>query len=83
MYRPSFFSGIKVNFEIFERNIQKSKTFAVFLSKACGNAVQDQLVDAVGSWGALAFEIGCSLWVVCRGAVVLSCAAYAGVQCSN
>jgi len=50
---------------------------------ACGNAVQDQLVGAVGSWGALAFDIGCSLWVVCRGAVVISCAAYAGVQCAK
>ncbi|MCE7864500.1 MAG: hypothetical protein DYG99_13240 [Bacteroidetes bacterium CHB5] len=50
---------------------------------ACGSAVQDQLVEAVGSWGALAFDIGCSLWVVCRGAVALSCAAYAGVQCTK
>ena len=43
----------------------------------CHDAVQEQLVDAVGSWGAAAFDIGCSIWVVCRGAYAVACATYA------
>jgi len=47
------------------------------------NAVQDQLVDKVGSWGAIAVDIGCSMWVVCRGAVVIAGVAYAASQCKS
>jgi hypothetical protein len=45
------------------------------------NEVQQQLVNSVGSWGALAFDIGCSLWVVCRGAVVAAGVIYAASNC--
>lgn len=45
------------------------------------NEVQNQLVRSVGSTAALAIDIGCSLWVVCRGAVVIAGAAYAAGQC--
>src|SRR5690606_18462682 len=32
-YKPSFFSGIKIHSEIFERHVQKSETFAIFFSR--------------------------------------------------
>lgn len=47
----------------------------------CGNAINEQLTDAVGSFGALVAEVGCSLWVVCRGSVIVACSAMAAAEC--
>ncbi|HAA18723.1 MAG TPA: hypothetical protein DCP28_08135 [Cytophagales bacterium] len=47
----------------------------------CTNAVQQTLIDNVGYVGALAFDIGCTAWIWCRGAFVVGCGAYAGVSC--
>ncbi len=48
---------------------------------ACLDTIQDQLVEEVGPYGTLAFDLACSLWVICRGAVVLSCTLGVGVDC--
>jgi len=47
----------------------------------CGKAINEQLTDAVGSFGALVAEVGCSLWIVCRGAVIVTCSALAASEC--
>lgn len=44
-------------------------------------AIQQQLVDSVGAAGALAVDIACSFWVVCRGAVVAAGVIYAVGNC--
>lgn len=47
----------------------------------CTDAVINQARDTFGDVGGLAFDIGCSLWVVCRGAFVTVCVTYAVADC--
>lgn len=41
----------------------------------CLDAIQDQLVEEVGYWGALAFDVACSAFIWCRGAIIVGCGA--------
>ena len=48
---------------------------------SCLDAIQDQAIAAVGEWGALAFDIGCSAFIWCRGSVLVACGAWIAVGC--
>lgn len=47
----------------------------------CGDALEDQLSDAVGEIGAVIALGACSLWVVCRGSVAVVCTTLAVANC--
>ncbi len=49
----------------------------------CTDAVINQARDLFGDVGGLAFDIGCSLWVVCRGAFLTACITYTVVDCTS
>ncbi len=47
----------------------------------CAGAVQDQLVAAIGSYGALIADLACGYWAPCAGAFAVGCAAMAVAHC--
>jgi len=47
----------------------------------CNDAVQEQLVDNVGAWGAIIFDVGCGLWAPCAGSYIIACVVSAIAEC--
>ncbi len=47
----------------------------------CTNAIQDQLVEAIGAWGAIIFDAACAAWAPCAGSYIITCTALAAAGC--
>ena len=47
----------------------------------CTNQAQAQLIEVLGTWGTLAFDFACGIWVVCRGAFIVACSVHALEWC--